>query len=80
MIIRVDLHHWSYGSGWTHSEFFDNIDADKAPKDYTAADYIRDYDLANEGYLTDKIDENHDIRVEFWDENNNMLSTAWLKG
>lgn len=68
-MFRVELNHYFEGEGFKFSETFDNIE-----NSCSAEEYVKNYD----GYL---IPENPDeaIRLEIYDEENNLLSSFWLQ-
>lgn len=68
-MFRVELNHYFEGEGFKFSETFDNIE-----NLCSAEEYAKDYD----GNL---IPENPDeaIRLEIYDEENNLLSSFWLQ-
>lgn len=55
---RVDLHHWTEGSGYSHSETFDNIE-----ELVTAEEYFNSVDL-----------EDFTGNIEIYDEDGNLVS------
>jgi hypothetical protein len=68
--LRVELHYWTEGSGYSHSETFDEV-----PEGFTAEQYVDEYN-------GDLIDEDRDydaINVELYDKNNKLVSEYWLE-
>lgn len=66
----ITLHHWKKDSGYTHSEYFDHIDAGK---DYTAEDWANDYndDLSTLIYYDA-------VCIELEDEHGDIVSEHWV--
>lgn len=67
-MLRVELHYWKEGSGYSHSETFDEVLVG-----FTAEQYVNEYD----GNLLDD-DEYDAINVELYDNDNNLISEYWL--
>ena len=66
-MLRVELHYWKEGSGYSHSETFDEV-----PVGFTAEQYVNECD---ENLLDDEYDA---INVELYDNDNNLISEYWL--
>ena len=68
-MFRVELNHYFEGEGFKFSETFDNIE-----NLCSAEEYAKNYD-------GDLIPENPDeaIRLEIYDEENNLISSFWLQ-
>jgi hypothetical protein len=63
----VDLNHWVYGSGWSHTECFDHIS-----ERCSAEEYLKSLDTPIE------CPEDGDILVQISDDDGNVLSEAWV--
>lgn len=78
-MLRVELHYWHDGSGYSHSETFDEV-----PEGTTAEQYVTDYN-------TNQIDGNNllnplnpddycdAINVELYNKDNKLVSEFWLE-
>lgn len=65
-MFRVELNHWN-GSGYSHSETFDNIE-----ENITAEEYVKKLDSP----LVPVADA---INVEIYNEDNELVSEYWVE-
>lgn len=66
--LRVELHYWKEGSGYSHSEMFDEV-----PVGFTAEQYVKEYD----GNIMDDC-EYDAVNVELYDKDNKLISEYWV--